>query len=267
MDLGIAGRRALVLGGNRGIGFGIAKALVAEGVHVAISARDVDRLRSAAAELQSINPVSINPVKVTSAALDLARTDDIGPFAARLTEQFGPIDILVNNTGGPAYGGAAGRPLDEWRSRFEDMVLSVIALTDCLLPGMRTRHWGRILTVISSGVVQPIPILAISNSLRASLVGWSKTLSGEVAADGVTVNVIVPGRIDTERVRLTDEATAQRDKISVAEAARRSTATIPIGRYGSVEEIAAVTTFVASERAGYMTGSMVRVDGGIVRSW
>jgi 3-oxoacyl-[acyl-carrier protein] reductase len=109
MDLGISGRRALVLGGNRGIGFGIAKALVAEGVHVAISARDADRLRSAAAELQSINPV-----EATAAPLDLARTNDIAAFAARLTEQFGPIDILVNNTGGPAYGGAAGRPLDEW---------------------------------------------------------------------------------------------------------------------------------------------------------
>src|SRR5712671_1265598 len=199
MDLGISGRRALVLGGNRGIGYGIAKALVAEGVNVAIAARDADRLRSAAAELQATGLAD-----VTTAQIDLARTDDIATSAASLTERFGPIDILINNTGGPAYGGAAGRPLDEWRNRFEDMVLSVIALTDCLLPGMRARRWGRILTVISSGVIQPIP-----NSLRASLVGWSKTLSGEVAADGVTVNVLVPGRIDTERVRLTDEATAQ----------------------------------------------------------
>jgi 3-oxoacyl-[acyl-carrier protein] reductase len=262
MDLGISGRRALVLGGNRGIGFGIAKALVAEGVHVAISARDVDRLRSAAADLQSIGST-----EVTALPLDLARPESFADFAARLTGQFGPIDILVNNTGGPAYGGAAGRPLDEWRSRFEDMVLSVIALTDCLLPGMRARRWGRILTVISSGVIQPIPILAISNSLRASLVGWSKTLSGEVAAEGITVNMIVPGRIDTERVRFTDEATARKENISVADAARRSAATIPIGRYGTVDEIAAVAAFVASERAGYMTGSLVRVDGGIVRSW
>jgi len=262
VDLGISGRRALVLGGNRGIGYGIAKALVAEGVHVAIAARDADRLRSAAAELQATGTAD-----VTTAQIDLARTDDIATSAATLTARFGPIDILVNNTGGPAYGGAAGRPLDEWRNRFEDMVLSVIALTDCLLPGMRARRWGRILTVISSGVIQPIPILAISNSLRASLVGWSKTLSGEVAADGVTVNVLVPGRIDTERVRLTDEATAQKEKISVAEAARRSAATIPIGRYGTVDEIAAVAAFVVSQPAGYMTGSMVRVDGGIVRSW
>jgi len=262
MDLGIAGRRALVLGGNRGIGFGIAKALAAEGVHVAIAARDPDRLRSAAAELRSGSAVN-----VVAAELDLARIADIAPFAARMTAELGSIDILVNNTGGPAYGGAAGRPLEEWRSRFEDMVLSLIALTDCLLPDMRARRWGRILTVISSGVIQPIPILAISNTLRAALVGWSKTLSGEVAADGVTVNVLVPGRIDTERVRRTDEETARKQSISVEEAARRSAATIPIGRYGTVEEIAAAAAFVLSARASYMTGSMIRVDGGIVRAW
>ena len=262
MDLGISGKRALVLGGNRGIGLGIARALVAEGVNVAIAARDPDRLRSAAAELQAGAAVD-----VTATQLDLGRTDEIPAFARSLTERFGSIDILVNNSGGPAYGGAAGRPVEEWRSRFEDMVLGVIALTDCMLPGMRARRWGRILTVISSGVIQPIPILAISNSLRASLAAWSKTLSAEVAADGVTVNILVPGRIDTERVRLTDEASAQNEIIPVAEVARRSATTIPMGRYGSIEELAAVAAFVVSGRASYMTGSMIRVDGGMVRSW
>jgi 3-oxoacyl-[acyl-carrier protein] reductase len=262
MDLGIKGRRALVLGGNRGIGLGIAKALAAEGVDVAIAARDKTVLAAAAAALRASTTA-----KVETAVVDLARIAELPDFAQRITENFGPIDILVNNTGGPAYGGAAGRPLTEWRDRFEDMVLSVIAVTDSLLPGMRARRWGRILTVISSGVIQPIPVLAVSNTLRASIVGWSKTLSAEVASDGVTVNVLVPGRIDTERVRLTDEAVAAREHISPAEAARRSTATIPMGRYGTVEEIAAVAAFVVSEKASYMTGSMVRVDGGIVRSW
>ncbi len=261
MDLGLSGKRALVLGGNRGIGFGIAKSLVDEGAHVAIAARDPDRLRAAAADLRSGAKT-----EVTAAELDLGRTGDIPAFASSLTERFGPIDILLNNTGGPPYGGAAGRPLEDWRGAFENMVLSVIALTDALLPGMRSRRWGRVLTVISSGVIQPIPVLAISNSLRASLVGWSKTLSTEIAADGVTANILVPGRIDTERVRLTDEATARTQGLSVDEAALRSTATIPMGRYGRVEELAAVATFVLSERASYMTGTMIRVDGGIVRS-
>jgi 3-oxoacyl-[acyl-carrier protein] reductase len=261
MDLGLAGKRALIVGGNRGIGFGIAKALVEEGADVAIAARDIARLSLAASELQKSARG-----KVTTAEFDLSRTDEIPSFAKALIERFGPIDILLNNTGGPTYGGAAGRPVEDWRSAFQDMVLSVISLTDALLPGMRARHWGRILTVVSSGIIQPIPVLAISNSLRASLVNWSKTLSEEVAADGVTANILMPGRIDTERVRLTDEATAKRQGIPADDVARRSASTIPMGRYGRVDELAAVAAFVLSERASYMTGSIVRVDGGIVRA-
>ena len=131
---------------------------------------------------------------------------------------------------------------------------------------MRARKWGRVLTVASSGVTQPIPILGVSNTLRSALVGWSKTLAGEVAADGVTVNVLVPGRIDTERVRQTDEAVAARENISVEEASRRSTSLIPVGRYGSIAEIGATAAFIASARASYITGSIVRVDGGIIRA-
>jgi 3-oxoacyl-[acyl-carrier protein] reductase len=261
MDLGLSGKRALVLGGNRGIGFGIAKVLAEEGAHVAIAARDSERLRTAAIELRTRAKGD-----VATAELDLGRTGDIPTFAKGLTDRFGPIDILINNTGGPAYGGAAGRPIEDWRSAFQDMVLSVIAMTDNLLPGMRARRWGRILTVVSSGIVQPIPVLAISNSLRASLVSWSKTLSDEIAGDGVTANILMPGRIDTERVRMTDEATAKKQGLAVDEVAKRSHATIPMRRYGRVEELAAVAAFVVSEQASYMTGSIVRVDGGIVRS-
>lgn len=261
MDLGLAGKRALVLGGNRGIGLGIATALVQEGAHVAIAARDAQRLREAASELKSIGKAD-----VATAELDLGRADTIAAFADGLTKRFGEIDILVNNTGGPPYGGAAGRPLTDWSDAYREMVLSVIAMTDALLPGMRARRWGRILTVVSSGIIQPIPVLAISNSLRASLVSWSKTLSDEIAADGVTANILMPGRIDTERVRMTDEATAKRQNIPVEEVAKRSFATIPMRRYGRVEELAAAAAFVVSERASYMTGSIIRVDGGIVRT-
>lgn len=261
MDLGLTGKRALVLGGNRGIGFGIAKALAHEGSHIAIAARDPERLRTAATELKALGRA-----EVTTAEIDLGRTGDIPAFSERLVERFGPIDILVNNTGGPAYGGAIGHPIEDWRSAFQDMVLSVIALTDALLAGMRSRHWGRVLTVVSSGIIQPIPVLAISNSLRASLVSWSKSLSDEVAADGVTANILMPGRIDTERVRMTDEATAKRQGIPVIDVAQKSAATIPMLRYGRVDELAAVAAFVLSERASYMTGSIIRVDGGIVRT-
>ncbi len=262
MDLGIAGKRALVLGGNRGIGHGIAQALVREGVHVVITGRDAVRMEAAVVQLKACHA----SVQVEAFPLDLADTAGLAAFASKIIGGFGPIDILVNNTGGPGYGGASERGIAEWTSSFNEMVLSVITLTDALLPGMRKRQWGRIMTVVSSGVVQPIPILGVSNTLRNALVTWSKTLSMEVANDGVTVNVLVPGRIDTERVRMTDEAVARKDGVTVEEAKRRSTSMIPMGRYGSPEEFGALAAFVAGVPASYMTGSMLRCDGGNIRS-
>jgi 3-oxoacyl-[acyl-carrier protein] reductase len=145
------------------------------------------------------------------------------------------------------------------------MALSVIRLTDLLLPAMRMAHWGRILTVVSTGAVQPIPVLGISNTLRAGLIAWSKSIASELAPDGVTVNVLMPGRIATDRVRLTDEAAAERDGISAEDVRRRSWAQIPMGRYGTPEEAAAVATFLCGDGASYVTGSVIRVDGGMVR--
>ena len=261
MDLGIAGKRALVLGGNRGIGFGIARELAREGASVCIAARDQVKLDEACGLLRAAGPGEMQGITI-----DLEQVDGLAAFAERVTREFGAIDILVNNTGGPGYGGVSQRGAAEWRSHFEDMILSVITLTDAFVPGMRARKWGRVLTVISSGVTQPIPILGVSNTLRGALVGWSKTLSGEVAKDGVTSNVLVPGRIDTERVRKTDEAVAAKEGISVDEAKARSTAIIPLGRYGDIEEFGALAAFVASNRASYITGSTLRCDGGIIRS-
>lgn len=262
MDLGLAGKRALVLGGNRGIGLGIARALADEGADVLIAARDTERLAAAATELRATARG-----KIASAEIDLQKSAGLAGFAQGITKSFGPIDILINNTGGPPYGGASNRPLHEWRDSFDEMVVSIIALTDALLPGMRARRWGRVVTVISSGVMQPIPILAISNSLRAAVVGWSKTLSSEVAADGVTVNILVPGRIDTERVRLTDAAVAEKEGLPIEKIQARSFAAIPLGRYGATAEMGAAAAFICSTQASYMTGTMVRIDGGIVRSW
>ena len=251
MDLNIAGRRALVLGGNRGMGLAIAKALAEEGAQLAIAARDEAALASAAAALGGARTF----------ALDLAETSAFPDFAAAV----GAVDILVNNTGGPPYGGAIGRDPADWESSFRAMSLSVIRLTDLFLPAMRAARWGRVLTLVSTGAVQPIPVLGISNTLRAGLIAWSKSLAPEVAKDGVTVNVVMPGRIGTERVTMTDEATAAREGLPLEAVRQRSFAQIPIGRYGTAEEVAAVAVFACSDLAAYVTGSVFRVDGGYVR--
>ena len=194
---------------------------------------------------------------------DLTSLDD---HASYVEQQLGGVDILVAITGGPPPTPVTGQPADLWNQHFGSMVLSVIALTDRLLPGMRVRGWGRILTSASSGVITPIANLGLSNALRASLVAWNKTLAGEVGGDGVTANVLVPGRVATRRITQLDEAKAAREGRPVAEVTAASVASIPVGRYGDPQEYADTVAFLASERAGYITGSVVRVDGGLIPS-
>jgi 3-oxoacyl-[acyl-carrier protein] reductase len=176
------------------------------------------------------------------------------------------VDILVNITGGPPPTPAAGVDRKLWADSYATMVLPVIAITDAVLPGMRSRKWGRIVTSTSSGIVSPIPNLAISNALRLALVGWSKSLSREVAKDGVTANIILPGRILTGRIRALDEAKAKRESRQVEDVAAESAASIAVGRYGTPEEYAAAVAFLASAPASYITGSTFRVDGGLIAS-
>jgi 3-oxoacyl-[acyl-carrier protein] reductase len=175
-------------------------------------------------------------------------------------------DILVFNTGGPPFGTAAETTDATWSAQFEAMFLSAIRLTRLALPGMRQRGFGRIMLVVSSGVIQPIPNLAISNAIRSALVGWAKTLAGEVGGQGITVNCLAPGRIATDRVAEFDQNRARREGVSVEEVQRQSRATIPVGRYGAADEFAALAAFLASPRSSYMTGSVIRIDGGMIRS-
>ena len=255
MDLGIRDRRALVLGASRGLGEAIAKGLASEGVRVIAAARSLDRIEAWAERLNGIEPV----------ALDMADPAAIDRLADRL-EAEGGIDILVNNGGGPPPGSAQDARRDDWITHFETMAANLFHLTDRFLPNMKDRGWGRIVTIASSGVEQPIPNLALSNGVRSAVVGWSKTLANEVANSGVTVNVVLPGRIHTARVDELDAAAASRTGKSIDEVARTAEAAIPIGRYGRPEEFADVVTFLASERASYITGSRIRVDGGAIRS-
>ncbi|MFF0456493.1 SDR family oxidoreductase [Nocardia africana] len=260
MDLGIAGRNALVLGGGGGIGGAVAECLASEGAAVAVA--DI------AAEAATVRADAITADGGRAVALewDISDLSIVEEQVASVESELGPIDILINNTGGPLASPVGGQPASAWRDSFESMVLSVITITDRVVPGMRDRGWGRVITSASSGVVTPIPNLGLSNTLRASLLGWSKTLAREVAPDGVTSNVIVPGRIGTGRTDYLDRAKAERDGKSVDQVRAESAASIPVGRYGEPAEYAAAVAFLASARAAYITGSIFRVDGGLIAS-
>ncbi|WP_292896994.1 SDR family oxidoreductase [Nitratireductor sp.] len=259
MDLGLKNKRALVLGASRGLGAAIAQGLAKEGATVVAAARSKDKIEAWAKEL----PASAGTVQAYE--LDLSDHAAIDDLADRLLAE-GGVDILVNNTGGPPPASAVDAKRGDWISNFETMAANIFHLTGRLLPAMRQRKWGRILTVTSSGVEQPIPILALSNGIRSAIVGWSKTLATEVARDGVTVNILMPGRIHTQRVVELDTAAANRSGKPLEEVSAAAAESIPMGRYGDPEEFANMAVFLASERASYVTGTKVRIDGGATRS-
>jgi len=260
MDLGIADKRALVMGASRGLGRGIAEALAAEGVRVILGSRDGDKCAAVAGEISATHGVAAHGI-----ACDLADPAAIDRAASFAQETFGGVDILVNNTGGPPFGAISEVDIETWRTQFETMVLSVIRRTGHVLPGMRERRWGRILIVTSTGVVEPIPGLGISNTLRVSLANWAKTLSGEIAGDNVTVNLLMPGRIGTERLEQFYRIDAERTGRSIDEVKAAIAAEIPMGRVGRIAEFASLAAFLAGQNAGYITGTATAVDGGLTR--
>jgi 3-oxoacyl-[acyl-carrier protein] reductase len=260
MDLGMKGKVALVTGGAGGLGSAIAASLAREGARVIVA--DVNREALDA----TVKTICSSGGEIQGVEWDLADTAGIGERVKGIRDSWGHVDILVNNTGGPPPTLVQNITEVDWEKYFQSMVMSVIKLTDAVLPDMVNAGGGRIITSTSSGVIAPIPNLGISNTLRASLMGWSKTLAREVAKEGVTANIILPGRIATQRIRQLDIAKSKREGRPVTDIERESTSTIPAGRYGKPAEYGDTIAFLASAAAAYITGSVVRVDGGLIAS-
>jgi 3-oxoacyl-[acyl-carrier protein] reductase len=260
MDLGMKGKTALILCAGGGLGRAISVALAREGVVVAVADIDEGALTKSIAQIEAAG------VRAVGGVFDLNDSAALSSFVTRIDRELGGVDILVNISGAPPPTKAANISPEQWSKQFQAMVVSVIHVTDLVLPGMRAKKWGRIITSTSSGVLAPIPDLGISNTLRSALVGWSKTLASEVATDGITANIVIPGRIATGRIRQLDELRAAREGKPIEEVVKLSTASIPMHRYGKPEEYANVVAFLASDKASYVTGTMIRVDGGMIQT-
>ncbi|MDO4607071.1 MAG: SDR family oxidoreductase [Bowdeniella nasicola] len=256
MDLGISGRAALVAASTSGLGFAIAQALAREGVRVVVNGRSSEHVDAAVEQIRAEGGDAVG------IAADLATS--VTDLLERAHAAVGDIDILVLNGGGPRPLSAGDVTESDLDPTFDSLLRPHVALINALLPGMRERKWGRIVAVGSSGIQAPLPDLALSNIGRAALAGYLKTLAAEVASDGVTVNLVLPGRIDTQRVQQLDDAAAAQRGSTPAQVRGEVISTIPAGRYGDPAEFGATAAFLCSAVAGYITGTALRVDGGAV---
>jgi 3-oxoacyl-[acyl-carrier protein] reductase len=249
MDLRIEGKTALVMGASKGIGLAIAAALAGEGVRVAMASRSRERVEAAAKEIQG---------DTTAFEADTDELDRLAALPDEVASRVGPVEILITNTGGPPLGGALDHEREVWEEAYRSLVLAPLVLADAVLPGMRERKWGRIVNVGSSSVREPIPHLTLSNANRMAAIGLFKTLATEVASDGITVNTVATGRFATDRLA--------ENWGSWEEMEAKAPEGIPAGRLGQPEEFGDLVAFICSERAAYLTGAVVPLDGGMLRS-
>jgi 3-oxoacyl-[acyl-carrier protein] reductase len=260
MDLGLTNKVAMVGGASKGLGFAVARALAAEGAHVAIASRDRDGIERAAA---AINEGTGG--RALAVAADLSKADAVTRWAAAATDRFGGIDLLFTNTSGPLAGTALGFDDMAWQTAFELLLLSVIRSVRLVVPSMRARGGGAILVGTSSTVKEPFPNLALSNVMRAGATALVKTLSVELAPDRIRVNSLLPGRIATDRLKYLDEANAVKAGITVGEQRQRAMDAVPFGRYGEPEEFGRAGAFLLSDAASYITGAALQIDGGLLK--
>jgi 3-oxoacyl-[acyl-carrier protein] reductase len=260
MDLGLKGRRALVMGASKGLGRSVADALAAEGVALAISGREQATLDKAAAEL-----TALGAPKAVGIPADVAEGAQMDAMVDAALAALGGIDIVVLNHGGPPPCTAADMTEADLVTWFQRIVVSPIRVANRVLPGMRAQKWGRILAVGSTGMVQPLPNLALSNTLRAAIVGWNKTLAAEVAGEGITCNILAPGAFNTDRTAQMLAGAAKKAGTTVEAMVAEREKGIPAGRYGEPPEFGPMGAFLASDKAAYTTGRIHIMDGGVVR--
>jgi 3-oxoacyl-[acyl-carrier protein] reductase len=261
VDLGLEGKIALVYGASRGLGRAIAEALAGEGARVAIAARREGPLTEAAAAVSSATGREVVPI-----VCDVSRADDVHASVERVVQSLGALDIVVNNSGGPKAGNFDALTEADFAHAVELLFMSVVRTSLAAVPLMRRRGGGRIINVTSVTVKQPVDNLMLSNAVRPAVVGFSRSLANELAAEGITVNCVAPGYTRTERVVELNEANAARERTTAAAIEERLVASIPMKRLGEPHELASLVAFLASQRAAYITGATLQVDGGYVRS-
>ena len=260
MDLGLTGKVALVCGASRGIAYATAEEFAREGASLAICSRDAESLDRATARLTTLG------VPVFSVVADLSTVDGLARVTDGVLSHYQRVDILITNTGGPPTGTAMGHEWPAWEQATNLLLRSVVELTRAFVPGMRERHWGRVIAITSKAVKYPVNALVLSNSLRAAVTGYLRTLATEVGVDGVTVNTVLPGLTDTERLGDLAAATTARTGATREAVYDAWRAGIPTKRLGRPDELAAMIAFLSSDRAGFVNGQAICVDGGEVGS-
>lgn len=261
MDLGLKGKVALVAGASKGLGYAVARALAAEGAIVSISSRDAQAIEGAAERIRRETGATVLAMPV-----DVRSADAIAGWVQTSAERFGGIDALLTNSGGPPAGPAVSFDDRAWQDAADLLLFSALRMVRAAVPHMQARGAGAILMSTSSSVKEPIQNLGLSTVLRASVSALAKTLAIELAPSKIRVNQIIPGRIDTDRVRQLDDINAKKQGVTADQAKARAVAAIPMGRYGEADEFGRVGAFLLSDAASYMTGATVQVDGGQIRS-